>query len=139
MKKLLSITFALLILLSGLHITVATHFCGEEMLVAKVSVSGELATCGMEDGLTPCSAPVKIGATSCCKDKVSAFLVDSNYAPSYTLSAKIKPLLVKDYGFQASLESHFKHSVSLTYSSNSPPGLYCVSAVSLPTICVFRI
>lgn len=139
MKKLLSITFAFLILFSGLHITVASHYCGGEMSVAKVSVSGELATCGMEDGLTPCSAPVKIGATSCCKDKVAALLVDSNYAPSYTLSAKVKPLLIKDYGFQASLGSHFKQSVSLTYSSNSPPGHYLVSAVSLPTICVFRI
>ncbi len=139
MKKLLSITFALLILLSGLHITVATHFCGEELLVAKVSVSGELANCGMENGSLPCSAPVKIGATSCCKDKVSALLVDSNYAPSYTLSAKIKPLLVKDYYFQAPLESNFKQSVNLTSSNNSPPRHCCVSAVSLPTICVFLI
>jgi len=31
-----------------MHISIATHFCGDRISATKLSVSGELASCGME-------------------------------------------------------------------------------------------
>jgi len=48
MRKLSSISLAILILLAGMHITIATHFCGGEIAATKVSLAGIAASCGME-------------------------------------------------------------------------------------------
>ncbi len=139
MKRLLSISFAFLILLSGMHLTVATHFCGGKIAFTKLSVSGELASCGMEGKTDKCTLPVKFKTHNCCKDKVSAFVVDNNYAPTFSefkvfpqpvLHAFILPLFLSDFS-QATL-THICTNVS-------PPGHFLVSDVSLPGICVFRI
>lgn len=56
MKKLLSISFAFLIAFSVMHITIATHHCGSgNTTTEKVSINGELASCGMEVPDDKCS------------------------------------------------------------------------------------
>ena len=47
MKKLFSILFAAIVLVSGMHLSVATHFCGGEISQVKLSFTHENATCGM--------------------------------------------------------------------------------------------
>ena len=139
MKRLLSISFAFLILLSGMHFTVATHLCGGRIAFTKISLSGELATCGMEGEKDNCSLPLKFKAHNCCKDEVAAFTIDNNYSPTFS-DFKVFP----QPGLQAFVIPEFliNHSQSFqNYLSSgvSPPGLYLVSEVSLPDICVFRI
>ena len=139
MKRLLSISFAFLILLSGMHFTVATHLCGGRIAYTKFSVSGELASCGMEGKTDNCTFPLKFKTHNCCKDKVAAFVVDTNYSPTFS-DFKVLPqtclqvLVLPEY-----LINHSQSSQNIVFTDVSPPGQYLVSEVRLPDICVFRI
>jgi hypothetical protein len=140
MKKFLSISFSFLILLSVMHITIATHYCGSEIATSeKISVSGELATCGMESMDDNSTLPGDYFRTHCCDDKVSVLAVDNNYAPS-SFEFKAFPqhilqvfIIPADFQFQSLVVSN------LLNTNVHPPGNYLVSDVSLPDICVFRI
>ena len=138
MKKLLSISFALLILLSGMHISIATHFCGDRISATKLSVSGELASCGMEGSIDKCSVPVKLKGTGCCKDKLAAFVVDNNYNPTFSEFKAFSQNLLQVFILPAFLSNQSQTSLNLICTNVSPPGHYQVSDVSLPYICVFR-
>ena len=138
MKKLLSISFAFLILLSGMHFTIATHYCGGELSASKVSFSGKLATCGMENEADQCSLS-GIHKENCCHNKVSVLAVDHNYAPSFTFFKSFTPNLLQVFEVPACIQIHSLTAVNLLCSDVSPPPVLGVSAVSLPKICVFLI
>ena len=138
MKKLLAISFALLILLSGMHISMATHFCGDRISATKLSVSGELASCGMEGSVDECSVAVKLKGTNCCKDKLAAFVVDSNYNQTFSEFKAFSQNILQVFILPAFLTNHPQTTVNLFCTNGSPPGHYLVSDVSLPYICVFR-
>ncbi len=139
MKKLLSISFALLILLSGMHLTIATHFCGGELAATKVSFSGELASCGMEGSVDRCSSTGKHSESDCCKNEVSVLSVDHNFAPSFTIFKIFSPNLLQVFEIPACIQIHSFTALNFISTDVSPPGLFLASAVSLPKICVFRI
>ena len=140
MRKLLSISFALLILLSGLHISFATHHCnGEAATFEKMSVTGELASCRMEDSdanVTPTGTYFK---DHCCDNEVTVFAVDNNYTAS-SLEFKIFPQnLLQVFIVPVSSTIHSFIAISTQSTDVSPPGNILLSEVSLPKICVFRI
>jgi hypothetical protein len=140
MKKFLSISFSFLILLSVMHITVATHHCdGSDATFEKLSVTGKLASCGMENTKVTSSESGKYFSTHCCDDNVVVLAVDNNYSPS-SYDFKVFPqsvLQIFDITASVGVQSF---SVSNLLNTNfRPPGCYQVSAVSLPGICVFRI
>ena len=139
MKKLLSISFALLILLSGMHLTIATHHCGGEFAASKVSFSDELASCGMEGLVDECSSPGIHLKKHCCDDKVSALAVDHNFAPSFTNFTTFAQHLLQVYIVPVSFEIHSPTAINLLSTSVSPPVYFLVHSVSLPKICVFLI
>ena len=139
MKKLLSISFALLILLSGMHFTIATHYCGGVFAATKASISGELASCGMEGLVDEYSSPGIHLKKHCCDDKVSALAVDHNFAPSFTNFTTFAQHILQIYIIPVSNELHSLTSVNLISTSVSPPDNFLVHAVSLPKICVFLI
>lgn len=138
MKKLFSILFATLILLSGMHLSIATHWCGGEVAQVKVSVTHENATCGMcgEEETTPLSG---VNNDGCCQDEISFFVVDTNYNVStFEFNKPLNQILLafdipKIIGIQST------HTNSTLNTNVQPPGNYIASAVSLPDICVFRI
>ena len=138
MKKLFAISFALLILLSGMHISIAVHFCGERISATKLSVSGELATCGMEGSRHECSRTVKLTCTHCCKDKLAAFVVERNYTQSFSEFKAISQNLLQVFILPSFLTNHSQTPINLFCANVSPPGHLLVSDVSLPDICVFR-
>ena len=84
MKKGVSISLVLLLLTAMLHFTIATHFCGGRVAASKVSLSGKLASCGMECSEKDFPLPGTHFITHCCDDVVTLFGVDSNYAPSFS-------------------------------------------------------
>jgi len=138
-KKLLSISFAFIIALSVMHITIAIHHCGSDNATfEKVSVDGELASCGME-GPDQCSLPGKHFNSHCCNDKVSVLAVDNNYSPSFSEFKAFSQHILQFFDIPASLKIHSLIAINLFSTSVSPPGYFTVSAVSLPDICVFRI
>ncbi len=138
MKKLISISFALLILLSGMHLSIATHFCGGKVEAMNLSFTGVKATCEMENTNQNC--PIHNGISSnCCRNEISYLTVDNNYITS---SLKVKDLI-------KSLKQVYNLPVNLSFNSfdtsNSnqnnvfPPGFSLTRAVSLAKICIFRI
>jgi hypothetical protein len=138
MKKGFSIFISALILISGMHLSMASHLCMGEMVAVKWSFTGKLAGCGMETPVKSC--PVHEGfAKNCCQNKITYFSVDNNYVPS-TLDVKdVVRKLVNTFEFPV---YNFSSSIlppSLLSENFSPPGNYAANEVSLAGICVFRI
>jgi len=139
-KKLLSISFAFLIALSVMHITIATHHCGScNTTTEKVSINGELASCGMEDIDDQCSLPGMHFSTHCCDDNVSVLAVDANYSPSFSEFKSFSQHILQVFDISESFQIHSLLAVNHIVTGVSPPGYFIVSEVSLPDICVFRI
>ena len=139
MKRILSILFAALIVLSGMHLWLATHLCGGEIAAVKWSLSEEKASCGMNMPQPSCSAEKTIIPESCCKDEIADFVVDNNYNPSaLQLNAPTYHLL-QVFTIPENIGSS---AISTSYTRNTnvqPPGIFPANAVSLPDICVFLI
>lgn len=138
MKKLISILFATLILLSGMHLSVATHWCGGEVSQVKLSFAHENATCGMcgENESTPLTG---VSTEGCCKDKMSFFVVDSNFSPSIFQTNQSANQLLQVFDIPRTIGIQFLHTNSIKNTNVQPHGNYIANAVSLPDICVFRI
>ena len=128
-----------MIILSGLHISLATHFCGGELAAVKWSLSDENASCGMEMSDQTCPSDHTISPESCCNDKITNYVVDSNYSlSSLELNKPELRLLQVFYIAQNAVRS----TLSSTLSYNpivQPQGNYLPNAVSRPDICVFII
>ncbi|WP_320053525.1 hypothetical protein [uncultured Acetobacteroides sp.] len=137
MKKFLSISFALLIFLSGMHLSIAAHSCGGEVAAVKWSFSEQKASCGMEDDSSSC--PVHNGiSSSCCHDEVAVYAVDNSYSPtSFHLDLGKQPLQV--VALPASISTHTLAFYTSQNKESKPPDELSTSMVSLTDICVFRI
>jgi hypothetical protein len=136
MKKLFSIVFAMLILFSGMHVSLATHICGGEVAAMKLSFSGQKASCGMPESKTDCDGSVNV-KSNCCHNKVAFYSVDKNYNPSTVQFKSFSNNLIQAFIIPVSLtqNSTFKTQNSTVF----PPGNLLASNVSLTDICVFRI
>jgi len=139
MKKFLSISFSLLILISGLQLTISTHYCGGKIAASKISVSGDLASCGMEIPAAQCPSTGSHIGSNCCNTKVSVFAIDNNYPPSFSAFKSFSQTVLQVFDIPVSYQIQSLSVLSLYSTNVSPPGNFMVSAVSLPDICVFRI
>ena len=139
MKKILSIIFALLILLSGMHLSLATHICGGEIAAVKWSVSGEIASCGMENQNQSCPIQDGFSSKSCCQDEVAIYSVDNNYNPSSFELKKVASNIVQVFYIPVNLLFNFASVPTSSLAYISPHNKLLFSSVSLPDICVFRI
>jgi hypothetical protein len=136
MKTVLSIPLIVLIVFSGISISFASHYCGGTVAATRVSMTGELATCGMEKPSVNHSF-LNIYTKKCCEDVVSAYSLCNNYLSSSSL--------ICDPG---------KHSISIMFipcpvqiplqlfhnSSDPkvrPPGTSLRNMVSQPFLCIF--
>ncbi len=138
-KKLLSIFFAFLILLSGMHFSIATHYCGGELADSKASFSGGLASCGMECPVGQCSNPGYHLDSNCCQNKVSAFSVDHNFAPSFSGFSAIVQNIHLVFIESAKIQDYSFAEFNILSTYIIPPGNKLANEVSLPEICIFRI
>jgi hypothetical protein len=139
MKKLLSISLALLMLLSGMQLTISMHYCGGELADSKVSITGHIASCGMESSNDGCSQPESNMESGCCNNQVSVYALDQNYSPSFTEFKSFAQSVLQVYLVPENVSFHSITSLLQTSTDASPPGNYLATAVSLPKICVFRI
>lgn len=121
------------------HFSVANHYCDEMGSTSKVSFSGKLASCDMEDSED--SYPVHgINLSShCCDDVVVFYGIDTNFTPSFSIVPEYY-----QYSFQVlniDIEVPVVNSDVLTslYTNLSPPGVLMSTDVDLSDICVFRI
>ena len=139
MKKLFSILFAGMIILSGMHLTIATHLCGGEISQVKLSFTHQKASCGMCGEEETTSPEKTIGNESCCKDQMAFYAVDNNYSPSTLQIKHTVNQLLQLFDIPKTIGIQSIHTNSSLNTNVQPPGNYIASAVSLPDICVFRI
>ena len=139
MKRVFSILFALLILLSGTQLTVSTHYCGGELAASKVSVWGGVASCGMEKTTDECIKPGSHLDKHCCNNTISVYEVDHNYSPTFSeFKTNAQPVL-QVFTLPENISFNSLTSLFQINANTSPPESLPGSAVSLPKICVFRI
>lgn len=128
-----------MIILSGMHLSIATHLCAGELAAVKWSVLDEKASCGMN--MVQQTNPIKksYNAESCCKDEISFYAVDNNYQTSTIQINKPGDQLLQVFYIPTTLGIEFVNAKSTTHTHVQPPGKFIASAVSLPDICVFLI
>ncbi|MBK7131251.1 MAG: hypothetical protein IPH69_00030 [Bacteroidales bacterium] len=141
MKRIFSILTVILILTAMLHISVANHYCGGDIAASKISLSGELATCGMEG--TEDSCPLKLPGESlkshCCDDVVSVYSFDNTYTPVNSLVPETFRFTTQILAFPVCVAVQKPDLLPLFYTNVSPPGALMSTNVDLSNICVFRI
>ncbi len=137
MKKLLHIPVICLFMLSGMQLTIATHYCREVLTHTSIAFAGHEPGCGMEKDM-PSGNETGISAV-CCTNSVLAFQVDNTYMPSdiHLLAFVSHAVHLWELPFSHS----FSHCSNLySYADASPPGFYFQpGAVNLSVIKVFRI
>jgi len=138
MKKVISISLVLIILLSGMHLSIAAHYCGGKVASWKISLDLEKATCNLCGNETSNVGFIN-NACNCCKDLLSVLTVDNNYQPSeYKL-----PFSAPSVSHVFVVPQHIgllKTSVSATcYANIYLQGNYLPEVVNLADICIFRI
>jgi hypothetical protein len=138
MKKFLSIFFAFLILLTGVHLTFATHYCGGTFVASKISVSGELASCGMEGIENTCSNPGNNLKSHCCDDQLSVYAIDNTYAPSFSVATVVIQNVLQVFTLPVSEIFHSFLPENTQLTDASPPDNLFTSIVNLADICVYR-
>lgn len=139
MKKLLSISLALLMLLSGMQLTISMHYCGGELADSRVSLTGHIASCGMEAIDDNCTTSESSLDESCCKNQFSVYAIDQNYSLTSTEFNTFAQNILQVYLIPASISFHSFTAINLTSNDTSPPENALLHAVSLPKICVFLI
>jgi hypothetical protein len=139
MKKVLSISLSLVMLLAVLHFSVATHYCGGHIAASTISFSGKLATCGMEDDDVDIPQAGTFYHTHCCDNVLTFVGINNNYFPSFT-------------SVPVSFHQHFQFltvpactpvisniSAKSFIANASPPGERLPNSVDLSEICTLLI
>lgn len=139
MKKLFSILFAALILLSGMHLSLATHLCGGEVSAVKLSFTHQKAACGMCAAEQNTATTQTLSTESCCKDEMAFYVVDNTYSPSTLQINLTANQLLQVFDIPQTIGIQSIHTNSALHTNIQPPNLCMANAVSLPDICVFRI
>lgn len=140
MKKLLSILTVLLIVTAMLHFSVAKHYCGGNLVASKFSLSGTLASCGMEGDNENCPYDNEDHLrTHCCDDVRTSYSIDNNYTPSTTAHAGSLKANIPVPVIPSETAIRFYSVKYQSWSDISPPGKLMTSSVDLPDIRVFRI
>jgi hypothetical protein len=137
MKRGLSILIAAILLASGMHISIDRHYCGGTLADVKISVTGKLASCGMEEAEPECSNH-PVFDQKCCEDQISYFSTSSNYFPE--CFSIIHPVSGKEIMlFQTDNPISVISSDTNSYFRVFPPGENFRSGLTQPEMCVFRI
>jgi hypothetical protein len=138
MKKFFTIPLALLILLSGMNFSIATHYCGGHVAATRLSFSGKAATCGMMSHSPASSAETQL-STKCCDDKIAVYKIDNNYSPSAFHFSHITLNILQEFNIPMGFSLHSPVSLANNSANVSPPDSFRANAVRMADICVFRI
>jgi hypothetical protein len=139
MKRIIAIPLLLLVLFTGINVKIASHYCGDNLSAVKVSLSGELASCGMEQqsGEKPHE---DLFSRHCCDDVISSVSINTNYVPvSFSYIQVAGQELSHTYLIQDQLLISQPDLVSVLSGSRRPPGGFSPSDVEQQVICIFQI
>jgi hypothetical protein len=137
MKKVLTIFMATFLLASGMQVSLDRHFCCGTLADIKISVTGKMASCGMEQSESSCPGHPVINK-KCCEDQVSFYSISSKYYPEYfrlTLPASERDIFPLQIGNYITDNSFNPDLINCGF----PPGDSFKSRLTQSGICVFRI
>jgi hypothetical protein len=139
MKKVFPIPLSLLMVVAMLHISVAMHYCEGKQVATTVSLTGKLASCGME-----CSEKeIHLQGTNftrhCCDDVITFCGIGSDYSPTYSFVPESYQYIFQVLAIPAEIIYSSQKEINHSYSNVSPPGALMSTKVDLSDICVFRI
>lgn len=138
MKAILSIPLIILILFSGISVKFATHFCGGYVAATKISLTGELATCGMERP-SDSNSLQNTYKNKCCEDVTSAYAIGNNYIPSYCFLKELGQHVINLIAVPAGYLSNQEIVINTSYENIRPPGNHHPNSVDQLVLCIFRI
>jgi len=139
MRKGISILYALMMLLSGAQYTIAIHYCGGEVAATKVSLSGQLASCGMATTETSYPSSGNHFAKHCCDNKVVTIGIINNFTAPVSIQEVNPKNILQILFLPVSQSFYYIPDSSFLYTDIGPPGGFSASAVKLNDICAFRI
>ena len=139
MKKVISISLVFLMLTAMLHLTVAIHFCGGKEAASTVSLSGKLATCGMECSEEGLPLPGTNFTKHCCDDIVTFCGIDSNYTPSFSFLPESYQYNFQVFSIPTGSPVYSIAVLKSLCTNVSPPEALMSTSVDLSDICIFRI
>jgi hypothetical protein len=138
MRKILNIGLSIILILCGMHFTIATHYCHGEIAAMKLSFTGRSTSCGTDMDYMKDSPSGTVLTKHCCDNEFAVYKVDSYYSFSENQN-KIKPLNNSWFNFIPvrlliqSVTNFSHHNPNI-----SPPGNYNANAVDITAIRVFR-
>jgi hypothetical protein len=138
MKIFLSISLTLLLLFSGINIHYAAHYCGGTLVATKISLSSELATCGMENTSYNNSAEL-LFKNHCCDDVTTCYSICNKYLSS---SFDLKEPGQKVISLTLIPMDFLRNQEIITSDSSTdikPPGTNYPNSFARPALCIFRI
>jgi hypothetical protein len=139
MKKGSSISLVLLTIVAMFHFSVATHYCSGTIAASKVSLSGKLASCGMEDSKKELPLSGTYFTRLCCEDETTFYGVDNSYTPSFSFLPEPFHYDLQVLYLSKSLSEIPGTDLIHFYTNASPPGAFMSTDVDISGICVFRI
>jgi hypothetical protein len=139
MKRGISIVLILLMLAAMFHITVAIHFCGGEVAASLISLSGKLASCGMEGQGRELPLSGTYFTKHCCEDVVTSYGTDRNYTPSFSFISDSCQHNFQFFSIPTGYPAYTPAVLKSQYTDPSPPGALMSNNVDLAGICIFRI
>ena len=137
MKKVLTILIAAFLLASGMQVSIDHHYCGGSLAGTRISLTGKLASCGMEKPESSCPDHQGIDK-KCCEDQLSFYSISSNYYPEYFKLTYPTSERGTIYLLTGNIISDNSYNPDL-FNWVFPPGDYFKSRLTQSEICVFRI
>ena len=138
MKKILSILFALLIFLSGMHFSLAIHLCEGKLFGSKFSFSGNHVSCGMESKSENSGKGYHL-SSECCDDQLISFTVEQDFAPSSVWINDVKTHELPVFFLPANTAVNFQKLFRSPMSDGSLCLADPIHELQPEDICVFRI
>lgn len=139
MKKAISISLIFLVMAAMLHLSVATHYCSGQIAASKVSLSGKLASCGMEDFEKDLPLTGTHFASHCCDNVLVFYGINSIYFPSFSFVSESYHHNSQVYNLPVALTYNSLAFIKSICTNESPPDPPVSNNVDLSDICIFRI
>jgi hypothetical protein len=139
MKKIISIFLTFLMLGALFHFSIATHYCGGTIAATKISLSGKLASCGMESDENTTPLPGSNYVSHCCENSLTFCGVGNNYSPTFSYIPEVYRDQIRIICIPVHITLNSPTLIKPISTNASPPGILSSNTVDLSDICVYRI
>ncbi len=120
MKKIIAISLALILLLSNMGFTLASHYCKGELASTSITLGTTATGCGMENN-EPCDAEQNsISETSCCTNQLQALSIGNDY--NQTVEANdLNTQFIISFVYTFVINQYPETNTQSVYTNYSPP------------------